>query len=204
MDPDLIPAFLIKDCAVVFTKMLLFIFNLMLRSASFPQKWKISRVCPVYKKGESSEIINYRPITIICNFGKIFEIILHSTIYSHVSDAISSDQHGVMKGRSTVSNLVCKAQFLCESLDRGNQVDVIYTDFSKAFNRLDHSTLISKLDNFSFSYPLLRLIQSYLLNRHQFVQYRGYKCASFWQKSGVPQESILGTLYFVKFIDGIL
>ena len=124
MVPDLIPAFLIKDSAVVFTKVLLFIFNLMLRNATFPQKWKMSRVCPVYKKGESSEVINYRLITIICNFGKIFEIILHSTIYSHVSGTISSDQHGFMKGRSAVSNLVCKAQFLCERLDRGDQVDL--------------------------------------------------------------------------------
>ena len=161
------------------------------------EKNRLAETIDISATSADIEVINYRPITIILNFGKIFEIISHSTIYSHVSGTISSDQHGFMKGRSTVSNLVCKAQFLCESLDRDDQVDVIYTDFFKAFDRLDHSTLISKLDNFGFSYPLLRLTQLYLPNRPQFVQYRGYKSVSFWQRFGVPQGSILGPLCYV-------
>ena len=95
--PDGIPAFLLRDCASIFAYPLCIIFNLCLKNCSFPDIWKYSKVCPVYKKGEKNEITNYRPITIICNFGKVFEILLHDNIYSHVQQKISTQQHGFMK-----------------------------------------------------------------------------------------------------------
>jgi hypothetical protein len=69
---DKIPAFIVRDCMYVFVGPLTRIFNLMLNSGKFPNQWKTSRICPVYKKGEKSEINNYRPIAIICNFCQNF------------------------------------------------------------------------------------------------------------------------------------
>ena len=159
MGPDMIPAFLIKDCASVLATPLAVIFNLIIKTSCFPTLWKLSRVCPIYKKGNRNELTNYRPITIICNFAKILEIILHSMIYNHVSGLISCEQHGFMKGRSTVTNLVCKSQFISEKLDQQSQVDIIYTDFAKAFDRLDHGILLNKLNSFGLSSPLVQLFR---------------------------------------------
>jgi ribonuclease P/MRP protein subunit RPP40 len=84
-------------------------------------------------------------------------------------------------------------------LDARKQIDVIYIDFSKAFDRVDHKLLLTKLDSFGFSDNLIQLIASYLSDRALFVQYRGFSSGLFQQLSGVPQGSVLGPLFFVIF-----
>ena len=70
--PDQIPAFIIRDCINVFVQPLTTIFNIIIKTCTFPEQWKISGICPVYKKGSKTMIENYRPIAIICNFAKVF------------------------------------------------------------------------------------------------------------------------------------
>lgn len=89
-------------------------------------------------------------------------MILHNTIYHNVHRQIGFAQHSFMKTPSTTTNLFCFSQYLTEALDVGVQVDSIYTDFSKAFDRLDHEILINKLGILGFSDNLLSLLKSYL------------------------------------------
>ena len=131
-ETDLIPAFLITDCDIIFSQPLCMIFKLILRTSTI---WKIFRISPLLKKGSKNEITNHRPIAILCNF---FEILIHTFMSGHPKNIIVSEQHGFMEGRSTVTNLICKTQYINEVLDRRGQVDVIYTALSKAFDRLDH------------------------------------------------------------------
>uniref|UniRef100_A0A1Y1KS26 Reverse transcriptase domain-containing protein n=1 Tax=Photinus pyralis TaxID=7054 RepID=A0A1Y1KS26_PHOPY len=200
---DEIPCFLVKDCRPILISPLCTIFNLALRSQHFPSIWSIAKICPIHKTGKQSDIANYRPISILCAFSKVFEMVLYDFIYPLVRNYISPHQHGFMRHRSTTTNLACFTNYACHILDNHGQVDVIYTDFQKAFDTIDHSIIINKLDSIGFSQSLLQLFTSYLSHRSQYVTYNDFTSDLYVASSGVPQGSNLGPLLFLIFINDI-
>lgn len=200
---DQIPSFLVKDCKYIFSRPLTKIFNLAISSSIFPDVWKIAKVTPIFKTGINSDICNYRPISILSNFSKVFEQCIHSRLYPLIAIHLSPCQHGFISNRSTTSNLVSFTQYLGEVLDTGGQVDVVYTDFAKAFDRLDHSVLPFKFDSFGFSNELIQFFTSYLNNRPHFVSYNGYTSTRYLATSGIPQGSNLGPLIFNMFVNDL-
>ncbi|XP_045463755.1 uncharacterized protein LOC123673311 [Harmonia axyridis] len=119
--PDLIPSFVVKDCIGVLVLPLKHIYDLILKTSTFPTRWKAAKIIPVLKKGDSSIISNYGPISILCNFSKLFEIILFNAIYPRVRSSVAAEQHGFMKKRSCSTNLITFSQFVYEKLDLGGQ-----------------------------------------------------------------------------------
>lgn len=198
--PDNIPPVFIRGCADVLVYPLKILFEKSLSEGVFPQKWKEANVVPVHKKSSKSKIENYRPISILNTFSKIFEKIVYDQIYSTIANGVSITQHGFLKNRSTVTNLTEFIQFVLKNMESGGQVDVVYTDFEKAFDRVDHVILLAKLDKLGIHGDLLRWVKSYLTNRSQTVIVGGYRSDRTFIPSGIPQGSHLGPLFYNAYI----
>lgn len=203
--PDGIPSYIVKGCKNSLIKPLVHIINLCFSSGLYPELWKVSRICPVPKKGDKRCGENFRGISILNSLSKVVEIILYDRLFRYMEGSISFCQHGFVPRRSTTSNLLQFTEFVSETLDNQGQVDVIYFDLQKAFDVVDHSILLKKLyENFEIPIYLLIIIKNYLSNRLQYVSFKGKNSACFPITSGVPQGCNLGPLMFIAFINDIV
>lgn len=196
--PDGISPLLLKRCANVLFSPLQRLYNLSLSTYTFPEQWKHSELVPSHKSGSRNDISNYRVIAILPTVGKLFESIICTRLTADLSQAISNAQHGFRKRRSTSTNLITFTNYALKVIESGSQIDAIYTDIRKAFDRVKHRYLLQKLREMGIRPGMLGWIKSYLINRSQCVRVLGWKSASFTVPSGLPQRP---PLLFILFIN---
>ena len=201
--PDEIPARLLKVTAPIIAPSLCKLFNKSLRLGSVPEEWKLANVVPVHKKGDKGQTENYRPISLLSIVSKVLERIVLTNIKYHLTQSINKCQHGFLQGKSCVTNLLEVLDYIGEILDNGGQVDTIYLDMSKAFDRISHRKLINKLKNCGCGGSLLTWFTSYLTGRRQRVTVLGATSNSLPISSGVPQGSILGPVLFLLYVNDL-
>jgi len=178
------------------------LFRLSLNQGIFPEIWKISSLTPIPKSNNTSEIANYRPIAILSHISKIFEALVLNDIQPSVNRSVLADeQHGFRPGRSTVTCNITLCNYIFGSFNVGAQVDVIYTDFSKAFDSVNHKLLLHILRSSGFGEPLLSWFDSFLTNRPQWVKLFDVRSEPFIATSGVPQGGHLSPLLFSLFVN---
>jgi hypothetical protein len=171
-----------------------------------PSPWKRVNVRPIYKKGSKTTTSNYRPVTLNSILCKILESIIKSTIQSHLTtyNLINNEQHGFMKNRSTITNLIEFIDLITYSINNHLTVHIAYLDFVKAFDKVPHHYLLHKLSSYGISGSLLEWCRSFLCDRMQRVSLNG--TYSTWKHilSGVIQGSVLGPLFYVIYINDLL
>ena len=195
---------LIKKVSSSILTPLTHIINLSLSTGVFPDSLKISRVCPIFKQGDHKEMNNYRPISCLSAFSKIFEKIVHEQLFQYLdaNKILNQNQFGFQKGRSTVHALTKIMNFLADSFNNNKFVVAVFLDYKKAFDLVSHDILLKKLEKIGIRGINLNWFKTYLANRKMYTMINGSLSRTMKViNRSVPQGSILGPLLFLIFIN---
>ena len=203
---DNLPAWFLKKIKCHLVSPLLTIFKKSLITGEVPLDWKFSIIVPVLKEGKNpNEPESYRPISLTSAVSKILEKIVHKYMMHYLSQnsIISPNQHGFLRNKSTLTNLLLTLNELTKALDEKNNIDIIYIDLAKAFDSVSHPKLLHKLEKLGFGGEVLTWLGAFITNRPQSVKVNNASSSVFHAQSGIAQGSILGPALFLLYINDL-
>lgn len=206
---DGIPTSIVKTCLKDIRSILCYIINNSLKFGIFPDQLKLVMIKPLFKKGDPSKMENYRPISLLQSFSKIFEIVMSSRLLEFMKHCkiLNPNQHGYLRGKSTITAIYRFTQSIMEQLENRKLALGMFVDLSKAYDSLDVNILLQKLLRYGIRGPAYKWLGSYLSCRRQFVTIEmgvsQLKSKINQTSTGVPQGSILGPLLFITYVNDL-
>ena len=193
--PDEVHPRALKEAHVEIALPLTNMFQKSLDTKQIPQDWRNANVTPVHKGGSRNSVSNYRPISLTSVAGKILEVIMNTQTVGHLTtyEQLSDSQHGFRLGRSVETNLIDAYDYITEHLDQAILVDLVLLDFAKAFDKVCHRRLRTKLFAIGIHNETVEWVIQFLSGRKQRVKIFGKNGQAFFSEevevlSGVPQK----------------
>ena len=170
-----------------------------------PSEWKEANITPLFKKGSRNKPDNHRPVSLTSVVCKLLKTLIRDHIVEFLvkHKLINTFQHGFLKARSCLTNLLCFLEEITKWVDDGSPVDVVYLNFKKAFDKVPHQRLLLKLKAHGIGNDVINWIEEWLTHRRPRVIVDGE--ISKWKPvlSGVPQGSVLGHILFLIYMNDL-
>ena len=203
--PDFMSTKLLKKIIYIIQIPLCHLFNLSLNTGYIPQEFKTAKCIPIFKSGKKEDFNNYRPISLLSSFSKLFEKIVAKQInyFLNHRDILYMHQYGFRKGHNTSHPVMHFLDKIYSSLNKDTPDFTlgIFIDLKKSFDTVDHEILLQKMEHYGFRGTSNLWFKNYLTGRTQFVNINGTNSNLREMTCGVPQGSVLGPLLFLLFIN---